>query len=71
MLDYLNLNYLKYKLLKIEFFLRMNFGRDKYGFQIFNLHIVSKAKEKYEYLLRQHYDTYDIWSVGQYFILIE
>lgn len=62
---------LRYKLLRIEHYLRMNLGKDKYGYQVFALHVISTAAVKCDYLLKQHYNANNVWKVGSYFILIE
>lgn len=65
------LDILRYKLLRIEHYLRMNLGKDKYGFQLFALHIVPVAAVRSDYVLKQFYLTNEVWKVGAYFILFE
>jgi hypothetical protein len=62
---------LKYRWLKLRYFFLMNFGFDRYGFQFLSLHFVKRSREVNEYLLSQHYETYDLWCIGSYFIIIE
>jgi hypothetical protein len=68
---FIMLSDIKYRLLKIEYFLRMNFGFDDFGLQLLSLHVVKKSPKKNEYVLSRYYDTSDIWSLGSYFLILE
>jgi hypothetical protein len=46
-------------------------GKDKYGYQVFALHIIPTTAVKCDYLLKQQYNANVVWKVGSYFILIE
>lgn len=49
-----------------------NFGVTEFGgTQLFRLKIIPKRNVKCEYILNQHYDTHEIWSVGSYFACID
>lgn len=61
---------LKYKMLQIEHFIRMNTGKDKYGYQCFCLHIIPMTGVKSEVLLRQYYKTHSVWKVGSIYLLL-
>lgn len=66
------LAYLRYKLLKIQFFILMNFGKDEHGgVQFLRLHIIPQKNVKTDYVLNQFYNTHEIWSIGSYFVLFD
>lgn len=62
---------LRYKLLRIEHYIRMNFGKDQFGYQILSLHLVRSAAVKSDYVLKQFYQTGYVWKIGSWFILVE
>ena len=64
--------YLRYKLLKIEFFILMNFGRSEFnGTQFLKLRFIPKKNVKSDYVLNQFYNTREIWDVGSYFVCFD
>lgn len=64
------LDILKYKMLRIEHFIRMNIGKDKYGYQCFCLHVIPVTGVRSEVLLRQYYETHSIWKVSSVYVVI-
>ena len=63
---------LRYKWLKFELFMLVNFGScDFGGTQYFKWCFIPKTNVKNQYLLQQHFKTYISWSVGPFFVLLD
>jgi len=66
------LGYLRYRLLKIELYIYLNFGRSEFnGTQFFKLRFIPKRNVKCDYVLNQFYNTREIWSAGSYFVCVD
>jgi len=68
----IKLEYLKYRLLKLELFMYMNFGRSEFdGTQFFKLRFIPMKHVKCDYVLNQFFNTRNICSVGSYFVCLD
>lgn len=63
---------IRYKWLKLELFILVNFGKcDFGGTQYFKWCFVPKVNVANRHLLQQHFQTYQSWSAGPFFILLD
>jgi hypothetical protein len=68
----IRLEYLRYRLLKVELYIYLNFGRSEFnGTQFFKLRFIPKKNVKNDYVLNQFYNTREIWSLGSYFVCFD
>lgn len=60
---------LRYNLLKVEYWLKMNFGRDEFGgIQIWCIHIIPKKNVSCGYLLQQQFDR-EVYSFSDFYVV--
>lgn len=63
------LDELRYRMLKIEFWFKMNFGRDEFGgLQLWWLHIIPKKNVSCDYLLRQKFDR-EVYAIADFYVV--
>jgi len=61
---------IRYVLLEWEYFFRMNFGHDEWGWQVLWFHLIKNDRNVSSQTIKRHYETDLVTKIGDYYFVI-